>query len=259
MQTHVINLDKDKDRWQIIQQRLQPLGYDLKRFSGIHAKQLSTEKLNIYKQKWFNKRNKMSLSEMGCSISHLSLWDNIFNDSNKLKSEHESNVDKAIILEDDAMTYLEYHKLLKLLDNINGDPDIIYLGKCCDQCTRYEKIQDNIYRTYRPMCLHAYVLTRNGYNKIMNNISMVETIDTYLAKLIGSEKLIAYTFHPSIFVQDVLDIDSNLRRKSLTINNITDCNDYMDEKQGEITKLWTVVIILLILIVLIFIWYKLKY
>src|SRR5690606_36608208 len=107
----------------------------------------------------------LSYSEIGCMLSHVSLWD-------KVASNPE--LKRIAIFEDDARTHLTGNTLDDLLkdfylyieDNNIPEPDLLYLGKCLDNCINYEKIWENIYVSTRPLCLHSYIITKNGAQKL---------------------------------------------------------------------------------------------
>lgn len=132
---YYINLDKDIERKQILEDNLNKLGLDYQRISAVYGKNLFNERyLNQIAKKfdvdrdlikpdfWFNRSNfktmannpKHVLSKVGCYLSHLLA----------IRTALINKVDRLLVLEDDAFP------LLNAMDSftIPEDTDIYYLG-----------------------------------------------------------------------------------------------------------------------------------
>lgn len=103
----------------------------------------------------------------GLSIAHREIWDDFNN----------SDAEYILIFEDDAEVESldKVNEIYKILNNINSD--ITYLGHC-----------------YGHLCLHAYVLTKEGSKILLENVKTCgPAIDEQISQLI-SDKVIESTF-----------------------------------------------------------------
>lgn len=211
MNAYVINLDKDISRIPFVYTTLIKFGFSpnyIHRFSAVEGKSVKHS-------------TNMSDAEFGCTLSHIRIW----------QTALKKNLDFVAVFEDDIISYME-NGLLKVLDIIKDLPpfDIFYLGKCNDKCDIYNPTDNrNVFQTFSPSCAHAYILSKRGLKKIHGKItkiirsSSLRIVDDILQQLIRNKEIMAYTFHPSIFTQDILNNKSNLRNFDSSISNITEC------------------------------------
>lgn len=111
-----------------------------------------------------------------------------------------------------------------------------FLGKCLDNCENMVKIKDNIYQTFHAGCTHAYIISLKCAKTLMKRL-LYTASDTHLIgkefcfflyNFFNSDSMLhylikAYTFHPSIFVQDIVKWGSNLRTFNKSKNNVIEC------------------------------------
>ena len=268
--TYVINMDGDISRLEHFDFMMASSNWNYSRHSAINGKKLLAswsditdpeeyEKLRsqlLIKKTFVSMVNLLSHSEIGCLLSHVTLWKEVADNPEK---------NRIAIFEDDARTHIEGNTIYKLLsgfynylhDNNIEEPDMLYLGKALDDCMNYEKVWGNVYKSKHPLCLHAYIITKRGAQKLLQMAPYHLPIDMIPIKAIKKGILNVMAFHPSIYFQDVLNNISNLRKTHFAINNTTECLI----SQQHITEdnwLYTIVILIglvsaLILFIL-FIW-----
>jgi len=234
--TYVINMDSDTDRLEEFDHMMESSKWNYERFSAINGKKLMGSWNNIsnlehlehmrilfdMKKRYVSRVTWLSHGEIGCLLSHVSLWQEVANNPSK---------HRIAIFEDDARTHADGNTVRQLLidfyaylslNNID-EPDILYLGKSLDNCIDYEKVYGNIYRSQHPLCLHAYIITKSGAQKLLNRAPFVLAIDMVPIKAIADKVLNVMTFHPSLYFQDIFGTTSNLRQLKAGINNTTEC------------------------------------
>jgi len=143
---------------------------------------------------------------IACHYSHMKILETF------LKTDKKS----CFIFEDDIspinIEYKDYNNIIKnSLDNLPSDWDIIKLGRCWDNCTKMDKINEHLYRVYSPKCRHAYGVSRKGAKKILDNtIPMYNNGDVMISNLIKEKNIICYAIVPSIFNQNRYKLGSTL-------------------------------------------------
>ena len=150
--------------------------------------------------------------EIACYLSHISV----------LKKFLSSNAENCLIFEDDLkMPESPPTNISKIFSTIPSDYDIIYLGRCWDNCQKNVPVNNFIVKPHNPYCTHAYGVSRKGANKIIALSKPLEyPIDNILAKSIFTKKLIAYAISPSIFFQNREELGSSLNN----INRLQECH-----------------------------------
>ena len=100
----------------------------------------------------------ISKGEMGCGLSHIKAWN----------KGHEENLDKVLILEDDA--YWESGKLTEGLTKINqckANWEMAYLGRNKMDSADEEVVDDFFVRPKFSFNAHAYVVTKEGLKRLV--------------------------------------------------------------------------------------------
>lgn len=241
--TYVINMDVDTDRLHEFHSMMTHSNWSYIRHPAINGKQLlsstivhtqkvCTKELELYNL-YVKRLTWLSASEIGCLLSHVSLWEKVATDP---------NLQRILIFEDDARTHTDGATIRKLiqdfyhyLDQNNiPEPDMLYLGKSLDYCMNYERVWGNIYKSTHPLCLHAYIITKNGAEKLLGMAPYAEAIDMIPIKAIEEKIIDVMAFHPSLYFQDIfglpiggqvsdLGTNSNLRKLRSAMNNTTEC------------------------------------
>ena len=103
----VLNLKKDTERREYITKHLKDRGIEFELIEGVYGKDLSQQQLDTLVDVKASKKikgNKMSLNEIGCSLSHQKIYKRILAD----------NLDGAFIFEDDAYTCKDIKKIMDI-------------------------------------------------------------------------------------------------------------------------------------------------
>jgi hypothetical protein len=198
--TWIINLERKPERLNKVSERLKNIGIKSKVWKAVDGK--SEEFKKEYDQISFPKR---SIYECACYMSHINLWKHIYS----------LNIPYAIIFEDDIIfsKYVNKNTILKQIKNSTGF-NILFLGychstnsniKCCDT------------ETGSALCLHAYVISRAGIEKLLKNkINFLLPIDSMVRNFCNNELCFLsydikdkYNYGGGIIKQD-LNIDSDI-------------------------------------------------
>ncbi|PVZ96777.1 hypothetical protein BB558_000827 [Smittium angustum] len=152
--------------------------------------------------------NNMSLGTLGCFVSHRSLWKRIV----------DNNISTALILEDDADFHIDIKKLnaqamMDIKKYGNPDFDMLFLGSCVEIMSKAIPIHPGsaVRHSFRPYCLHGYVVTIKGAKKLLEQISVFDNpIDVNIGRAISDKKLLSYTLNPTIIDQGMYAGNSNI-------------------------------------------------
>jgi GR25 family glycosyltransferase involved in LPS biosynthesis len=270
--TFVINLDRDRDRLEEFDAMMAASNWNYERFPAVNGKRLmgdwnqiiDPEERQIFDQLIARKKRYVSNitwlthGEIGCLLSHVLLWEEVANNPEK---------NRIAVFEDDARTHLDGNTVQKLLhdfyayldENDIPEPDMLYLGKSLDNCIDYEKIWGNVYRSKHPLCLHAYIITKQGAQKLINMAPYMIAVDVVPIKAIGSGLLDAMAFHPSLYFQDIFGTTSNLRQIKAGINNTTECLVFQQHITYDTWQFMAILIVGLIAaltLFIIFVWMR---
>jgi hypothetical protein len=120
--------------------------------------------------------------------------------------------------------------IIKNIKNIH-EYDIIYLGHCFEIVHTNETIDEITYNnnTYRicesvkPLCTHAYIITKKGAQKIINFLNTTDykikdEIDVFYLKLIQNKIITSLSFKDTLISQ-AYDVDDTLNFGSYTQPN----------------------------------------
>lgn len=262
-ETYVINLDSDVHRLETFDSMMKSSNWHYTRHPAINGKKIMKpwpgitltdegEKLLNLKNKYVGGLNWLSKTEIGCLLSHVTLWEEVATNP---------KINRIAIFEDDARTHVDGNTVQKLLrefyDYLESqkipEPDMLYLGKSLDDCINYEKVWGNIYKSRHPLCLHAYIINKQGAQKLLKLIPYSYAVDIIPIKAIEKGLLNVMAFHPSIYFQDMLNNVSNLRSLRSGINNTTECLVSQQHVTGETWEYVIIIIIALIAAIILFI------
>jgi glycosyl transferase family 25 len=148
----VITLSDENERQIFIETQLNAAGLPFEFFYGIDGKRLEPEDINssydaekcgnYYRKRAGTKKN-LTIGEIGCSLSHRSIY-------NKIVKE---NIQRAIILEDDVIVNGNFKTVVDLLNNINIDGYIIKLD-----VPSSDKIKTSVLPWHKIKLNHEYCL-----------------------------------------------------------------------------------------------------
>lgn len=172
---------------------------------------------SLIKQKFIDINYKNNNGRIACHYSHILA----------LKKFLNSNKKNCLIFEDDIKDESkEFYKFEYNLENslkkLPKKYDIIYLGRCWDNCTQQIKLTQNLVKAYSPKCRHAYGVSRSGAEKIIKYSLPMKNSggDTIISNLIKKNHILAYAITPQIFRQNRDELGSNLNNK----DNLYECD-----------------------------------
>jgi GR25 family glycosyltransferase involved in LPS biosynthesis len=177
-----INLPKDIERKQNVQMQAAREGLDIEYMEAVYGKGVSKKERAESTTVYWNKFAHASV--LGCAMSHVKAW----------KIAKERDLDYCLFLEDDVEFVRGFKLALtnvfrELEDGFLLDFDIMYVGSNyfepeksmsfgwwlyrqfvnVGQSLQIQKTQ-KVWQPKLCLGLHAYILTRNGYNKLLSAI-----------------------------------------------------------------------------------------
>jgi GR25 family glycosyltransferase involved in LPS biosynthesis len=175
----IINLDSEKERLSEISNMLNREMIPYERFPAILGKELDldSEKCNTY---FSDKgRKTLKLAQMGCSLSHITIWEKVANNNNP--------DDVFLILEDDAIIPEDFNEKLKTYSKQLPDNwEMLLLGT---NSMIGKKHSENLLYTDKTIKkngnygLYAYLIKPKTAKKLLKSCQkMSATIDHYLNK-----------------------------------------------------------------------------
>ncbi|HHT7676697.1 glycosyltransferase family 25 protein [Pasteurella multocida] len=214
----VISL-KNSPRRDIIAQRLNGLKLNFKFIDGINGKTLSQDELNnidytFYPQR-FAARKPLTVGEIGCAMSHLSIYQMMCNEK----------IARAIILEDDAIVSHEFEAIVKdSLKKVSKNVEILFYdhGKAKSYCWKKTLVENYRLVHYRKpsktskraiMCATAYLITLSGAQKLLQIAYPIRMPADYLSGALQLTGLKAYGVEPPcVFKGAISEIDAMEQR-----------------------------------------------
>lgn len=211
----VVSLENQQQRLENALNLLKRLGVQGKHFKAFEAKNVDRKELR--RKGIISRRNTLDTSgTIGCALSHETIWNYVV----------ENQIPLCTVFEDDIHTYIDKsgfeERLKSMFSMIPKDWDMVFLGRCIDRCEKYKKLAPGIYQAFAPMCTHAYIISLQGATKLLS-AGIYNGIDSVITDLCRKKQLLVYTFHPSIFLQDILEYSSTLRNFRAQIGNAVDC------------------------------------
>ena len=196
---YVINLPHTRignDRWN----RLQTITWlkpHLNRFPGVDGNNYDFSEviaqkilipnwdLGTWRGEEFPRMIEMSQGEMGCILSHYSLWKHII----------ANNIRSALILEDDAQKYSSDFrtKTIETMKNIPDDWDMVLFGFWLHRGEKGYPVNSIIYRVKDFALLHCYALSNKGAVKLINECPIDMPLDSWISKISGKLKIYRHT------------------------------------------------------------------
>ncbi len=156
MKIFIINLESDVERKYSMLQQASSLRLDVEIIKAVNGKQLSKDEVMKLSRDFYN--NGMTLGELGCSLSHLLVYQRIVDE----------NIPLALIMEDDAEINKNISDVLSALDKFNtknpNKPNIILLNKTNEYIDTFKKNitgQYYLVNVIEAACTYGYVI--NNY------------------------------------------------------------------------------------------------
>ena len=159
--TYVINLEKDKEKYNKISRSLKSLNIKFKRFNAIYGRDIENKF-----DKYINSYAKLFLprSLIGCSLSHLLVTKKHFKNSNNI----------ALILEDDSILQIDNKNIItQIIKSAPKNWDIILFYT--QGITNYRDNTWNCSKLCGSTC--AYLINKSGYEKLYKNYKILGHCD----------------------------------------------------------------------------------
>ena len=196
----VISMTKSIDRRQKMSKLLNNIEFTF--LDAVDGKANMDEATSFLKNRYLSIESELNQGEMGCLLSHVSLWE-------KMKKD---NISCSLIMEDDVIISYSINKIMDLVNNDHlKDFDVIYVGHCLSKKTGafVDAIQDsyNIYKTTWSLCTHGYFISYVGACKLLDYFSagkMSKAIDVELVFAIEKNIITAYSIYPTMINQDAI-------------------------------------------------------
>jgi len=223
---YVINLKRDERKRKDMVEKMRILDLPFEFVDAVDGQQISRDD-NLFTKYIFSGEILINNSEIGCMLSHIKTWNLILEGEN----------DYGVIFEDDMITYLSGKDIEeKIRDAFQAVPDldVLYLGKCLDNCLKLEPAgSKSLYHSKYMYCLHAYVITKNAISKILATAPFSVAVDSFLRDLSERNKIKTLVYHPSLIFQDIVSYSSSSRSQSSSLASITECHDYSKKESRE--------------------------
>lgn len=191
---YLINLDRNQDRLAFFINNFNNSDINRLRFNRIEAidgNKLDIKKYvaphaiaeieNIYKTGYRTKHYQLSKGAVGCFLSHILIYNTIWNQNRKI----------SLVMEDDAIVGNIYEEMRELTKMVPADWDIILLGYICLKCERY----DNYLHVKHFFGTHAYLIKNTAARKILdyhNKVGIDKQIDSFLSEMAMKNMLNIY-------------------------------------------------------------------
>ena len=199
----VVSLDRATERKEYINKVLH--NHEFSYFKAVDGKNLLEDEV-ILKSKYISNGTQLKNGQIGCYLSHIKIWIDI----------EKSQDIVHLILEDDIVLKYNIHKILNIINKIDfNDYDIIFLGHCFEskgelkQEILDESAYFNLYKSYTPLCTHAYLITKNGAKKAIDHLNSIyntenhidQAIDNVISIMVGRGILKSLSFHDTLINQ----------------------------------------------------------
>lgn len=155
----------------------------------------------------YNNVYNLKIGEIACAMSQEAV----------LRKFVESDAKSLMLFEDDVMpinhevytnsgiTLNHIKKYIeKCVQNLPSNWDVIYFGRCWDNCSKHITINKYLVKVHRAMCHHAIVFSKKGAQRILESIKhpLSKPIDHIVSGLCVSGELHAYASKTPVFYQN---------------------------------------------------------
>ncbi|MFQ1015439.1 glycosyltransferase family 25 protein [Avibacterium paragallinarum] len=208
----VISL-KHSSRREFISARLLSLGLSFEFFDAVYGKNLSQaelDKIDFEFSLKYGFKKPMTLGEIGCAMSHIKLYEYIA--TNK--------IDKAIILEDDAIVSLDFEDIVKeALKKVPKSMEILFLDHGKAKIFPFTRRLPERYRLARYLTpskyskravfkATGYLITLSGIKKLLDQAYPIRMQADLLTGLLQLTGIKAYGIEPPcVFGSNDSEID----------------------------------------------------
>lgn len=196
IKAHVINLEKNKERYERFMKSYDLKEIPIERFNAIVGKDLDPEKYlskNAYKnlllmeEKGYRLRHsELSRGAIGCYLSHVELYRNLIED----------DCEYYLIFEDDATILPDsYNTILEILKTAPKDWDVINLSVGYGYTYYNDFVSDEYIKYKHFFGTLCYIINKKGARKFIKEFEskpMTMQIDSKMSHMIQNDKLVMY-------------------------------------------------------------------
>lgn len=189
----VISLPFRIDRRKFIVEQFTKLNIPFEFFDAIHGK---SDYNRLKNETYFSKNSLKYLSKgsLGCIESHISNWRGLVS----------SDFEAFLIFEDDVIINKSYKELLKIINTIPRDFDIVYFGSgSYKNRLNAKSISDNLFVPFSiRKGAYSYLISKSSAKQMLQDIYPIKItcggIDTILGVLTMKRKITTYHLKPAI-------------------------------------------------------------
>jgi GR25 family glycosyltransferase involved in LPS biosynthesis len=273
MKSFCISLEKQRDNWPELKKYFTENGVtDINMFSAINGKELgkyfenpkieniSQNTMDLIKKSggleklvstWglyhlFNSTKRRDHAQLGswgavgCSLSHISIWEKIV----------EENLEMALIFEDDIDFKSDFKdKLPKVIANLPKDADIIFLDTVVNfKPLKHDDIFDKVLGQF--FGTHSYIMTNKGAQKLLPYVYPVEIqIDAFMGYSASLNRVKIYS------TKDMCAQKLHISSIQTTCV-ICDIDDKQIDTYTFLTKTFIILFVLIILVLIFFMFFN---
>tara|TARA_B110000211_G_C14033559_1_gene533351 strand:- start:460 stop:1299 length:840 start_codon:yes stop_codon:yes gene_type:complete len=220
-QSYVLYIPK---REKYIKDVMGKIGVDAKYILGPPKEKVDRVKLladGMLSKKYYDMNKKEEKGEVAVFLGHVSILKKFLKSDNKY----------ALIFEDDIFLPKKVEeqkemgeKIKHLIQNIPKKADMVYFGYCFEDCKKakpYKENPDLFSHAISPVCLHSYLVSREGARKLLELIiPLTQGIDVAVLYLIQQKKINAFTVN-----NQYLQVLQNRKDLGSDISNIEHAAD----------------------------------
>jgi len=202
IEVYVISLPNRK---KTILNTLNNLGIQPHIYNAFLKSRIKEERQSLIDQGYITPECTLNDGRIACHISHTKVLRNFIERIQNKDIPEDSTV---LIFEDDLASEFTRpeleNKIKQVLLELPLNWEYVNFGRCWAYCKYDQKYGDIIYKTKRPLCRHAYMLTRSGANKVtQHTLPMTDNPgDHMLATILDSNKMNGYVTNPNLFSQN---------------------------------------------------------
>ena len=163
----------------------------------------------------YNNIHGLKIGEIACALSQEKVLSDFINSSNlTLLLFEDDNIPFSNSVYKNSEISMEHIKtyIHDAVIRLPSDWDVLYLGRCWDNCSKNIKINKYLYKTHRTLCHHAIAFSRNGAEKILEAIThpLSKPIDHIVANLTVNGTIHSYATIIPIFYQNRDEMSSTI-------------------------------------------------
>lgn len=179
-------------RNEAVEQRFRDAGLDVEMFFGVHG---ATAGIVPTLSHFDSPGHYHTPGKLSITISKLLIWQHLLAGTD----------DHALIFENDVVFCPDFKsELLRSMESLPADWDVVHVGHCCAEDKPTTRINDRVSEVKHPMCCHAILWTKRAMLLAMEEFrraSWGTTSDIILARKVYP-RLRHYSFTPPLAFQD---------------------------------------------------------